>query len=57
MPSPTGFVAGFFFKYIVTVYHQRKEGFKTADTEGLVPILSVRNDDISIEKNAKTWLT
>ena len=47
----TGLAAGF-FKCEVTVYHQRKEGLKTADNAGLVPIFSVWNDDITTEKNA-----
>jgi len=46
-------LAAGFFKCGVTVYGQRKEGLKTADTAGLVPIFSVWNDDITIEKNAK----
>jgi hypothetical protein len=42
-----------FLSIELTVYHQRKDGLKTADTAGLVPIFSVWNNDITTEKNAK----
>jgi len=46
-------LAAGFFKRKVTVYHQRKEGLKTAHTAGLEAIFSVWNNDITTENNAK----